>query len=80
VNNILTDHIQIHCSVRQGWPLAPDLHVLSANSLGYLLESTQMQGSVHGIPLLDSSKMVHNHFVDDFLLVVKVYHISVEST
>ena len=60
--------ISLNRSIRQGFPLAPYLYVLTVDALGYFLEEACIVGQIRGIMLLDGSKMVNNHFADDSLI------------
>lgn len=66
VNNILSPHI--HCSIRQGFPLAPYLYVLITNAPGYIFENACVQGQIQGVILLYAFGMVNTHFSHDSLL------------
>ena len=48
------------------------IYVLTTDALSYLLENSQVRGRIHGIILLDASKMENNYFVSDSLLSIRV--------
>jgi hypothetical protein len=78
VNNALSLKILLHHSICQGCSLATYLYVLTADSLGYLLEAAHIAGQVCRILLLDGSEMVNSHFADDSLLSLRVEQRSVD--
>lgn len=46
--------------------------MLIIDALGYLLDSTHLQGRLRGIYLSAGDEMVNNHFTNDFVLSVIV--------
>ena len=72
VNNTLSPCIPLHHAIREGFPLAPHLYVVIMDDLGYLLETSQVQGHIQGVILPYSSKMTNNHFAYDYMLSLHV--------
>lgn len=63
--------LDIYRSIRQGFPLAPTLYVLTAEGFGYLLAHSVSSGLVCGISLpKSSSQLINGHFVDDYFLTL----------
>jgi len=72
VNNVLSTRIHLDRSIRKGCPLAPYLYVLMDDALGYLLETTHLQGRLKGIYLPMGEEMIKNHFAYDSLFSVSI--------
>lgn len=70
MKSVVSQRIQLHGSIRQGFPLDLYLYVLMVDALGYLLEASCIARQVRGIWFLVGYEMVNNHFVDDSLLFV----------
>ena len=51
-----------------------------ADSLGYLIEATKMQGHIQGVLPHDDEQLLNAHLVDDFSLTLKLTQNYVEGT
>ena len=71
INNSQSEAFGPFCSIRQGFPLALALYVLTTKGFGYLLAHSVSSGLVHGISLPESSsQLVNVHFANDSFLTL----------
>lgn len=71
INNLQSEASSLFCSIRQGFPLAPMLCVLTTEGFGYLLAHSVSSGLLRGISFPESSsQLVNGHFTDDSFLTL----------
>ncbi|KAL3692146.1 hypothetical protein R1sor_005797 [Riccia sorocarpa] len=65
INGWFVENIQLNRGVRQGYPVAPYLFVLSTQPLMLLLEKAQREGYIEGIKLPCGKQLIHQLFADN---------------
>jgi hypothetical protein len=71
INGETTDFFRSGRGIRQGCPLSPLLFILIIEGLGLLLKSSQVEGTITGLKIVNFTIILHLLFVDDILILSK---------